>query len=145
MTRFPAGIGIINASLKTHKSYCEFPSNKLLANTLRLFRNAGYIWGFCFMTPQKRYAKLYPRIRVFLKYIYLTKSLIRQIHTFKRTRSNYKIFKSKNLKRYFLQHKLYVITTSAGLNMTSIENVYHTYNKQLIPKFGGKYLAEIQR
>lgn len=143
MTRFPAAMGIINASLKTHKSYCEFPSNKLLANALRIFRNTGYIWGFCFMTPQKRYAKLYPRIRVFLKYINLTKSLIRNIRTFKRTRSNYKIFKSKSVKRDLLQHKLYMITTSAGLTMTTLANLYQAYNKQLIPKFGGKYLAEI--
>ena len=107
MTRFPAGIGIINASLKTHKAYCEIPSNKLLANTLRLFRNTGYIWGFCYMTPQRRYAKLYPRVRVFLKYINLSKSMIKGISTFKRTRSNYKIIDIKNLGRDLLQHKLY--------------------------------------
>jgi len=123
-TRFSSIISIINASVKTGNVFCEIPANKLAINTLRLLRNQGYIWGFSFVSPKKRVSRLYPRVKVFLKYIDSNTPVLKAIHVFKKTRSNFQIIHSNKLYQILVQNKLYLLSTTNGLSITSINNLY---------------------
>lgn len=141
--RFSSLISIINACIKTGKISCEVPTNKLAINVLRLLRDQGYIWGFSFVSPRKREGRLYPRVKIFFKYIDTSNPAMRAIHVFKRTRSNFRFIKDKHLFKILAQHKLYILSTTKGLVITSLDHFYNEKMRTVKPRFAGKLLAEV--
>jgi ribosomal protein S8 len=136
-------ISTVNASVKTGLQYCEVPANKLSINTLRLLRNQGFIWGFSFVSPRKREARLYPRVKIFLKYVDINTPILKAIRVFKNTRSNFGIIRKNKLYQILVQNKLYVLSTPAGLSVTSIDSFYNEKVKSQKISFSGKILAEL--
>lgn len=133
----------MNACIKTGKISCEVPTNKLAVNVLRLLRNQGYIWGFSFASPRKREGRLYPRVRIFFKYQDLSNPAMRGIRVFKSTRSNYRLIGDKQLFKLLAQHKLYILSTTKGLVITSLDQFYNEKTTSLKTRFSGKLLAEL--
>nr|ADZ99060.1 ribosomal protein S8 [Physarum polycephalum] len=141
--RFSAMISIMNATIKTGNSFCEIPANNLCINTLRLLRNQGYIWGFSYVSPQLRAKRLYPRVKIFFKYIDSNTPVIKSINIFKRTRSNFRIIRNNKLYQILAQNKLYILSTTKGLIITSLDNLYNDLIKSQKNRLSGKLLAEI--
>jgi len=141
--RFPCMIGVMNNSVKCGLQYCEVPANKICINTLRLLRNQGFIWGFSFTSPGKRQARLYPRVKIYFKYINKDMPGIKAIYIYKKTRSNFTILRHNKLLRILAQNKLYLLTTPSGLTITSITNYYNSAKKSVNSHTSGIILAEI--
>lgn len=142
-SRFSSMISIINASVKAGALSCEVPANKLSINTLRILRNQGYIWGFNFVSPKRRYNRLYPRVRILLKYIDRNTPALKAIHIFKRTRSNFQIIRNNKLYQILIQNKVYILSTTLGLSITSLDNLYNERIKSTKINVAGKILAEL--
>jgi len=135
MNRFAAMVGIINTCLKTGRSSCELPVNKTCINTLRLFRQQNYIWGFMFT---KKY-----HVKIFFKYAHTNLAMLRSIRVFKKTASNFQIIRTNKLFQILSQHKLYLLSTPQGLTITSIDNLYKSNVRSTNMSGSGKILAEI--
>jgi len=136
-------VSIMNVSVKTGNLFCEVPANTLCINTLRLLRSQGYIWGFSFVSPRKREGRLYPRVRIFFKYIDHNTPVLKAIHIFKKTRSNFHIIRKNKLYQILAQNKLYLLTTPRGLSITSLDNLYNDQLKSATNRISGKILAEL--
>jgi len=136
-------VSIINASVKTGNLFCVVPANGLCINTLRLLRNQGYIWGFSIASPEIRKRRLHPRVKVFLKYIDHNTPVLKAIHIFKKTRSNFHIIRKNKLYQSLAQNKLYLLTTTKGLSITSLDTLYNDYLKSTTNRVSGKILAEL--
>jgi ribosomal protein S8 len=133
----------MNASIKVASQFCKVPVNKLCLNTLRLFRDLGYIWGFTLDTPGVRIAKLYPRVKIFFKYADANTPILKKIRIFKITRSHFTKMHSKNLYKILSQNKLYLISTPNGLVITTLGNFYVSKGAHEKTIHNGKILAEI--
>jgi ribosomal protein S8 len=141
--RFSSMISIMNATVKTGSQFCEVPANKLSINTLRLLRNQGFIWGFNYVSPKKRESRLYPRVKIFFKYIDNNTPVLKAINIFKRTRSNFQIIRRNKLYQILAKNKLYLLSTTKGLTITSLDNLYTENLKSTKTPFAGKLLAEL--
>jgi ribosomal protein S8 len=133
----------MNATVKTGKITCEVPANKLAINLLRLLRDQGFIWGFRFVSPEKRRHRLYPRVKIYFKFIDLNTPVLRALRVFPKTRSNYHLIHNKQLFTILVQHKLYILSTTTGLVMTSLDNLLKEKTISSKTRFAGKLLAEV--
>jgi len=141
--RFPNMIGIMRASIKTGWKTCEVPANKLCINVLRLFRDHGYIYGFNFVSPKKKSARLYPRVRIHFKYSDTASPVIRDLIVYKNTFSNFRSMRLNNTFQVLSQHKLYLLTTSKGLVLTSFTDMSEMQGATMKYKVSGKILLEL--
>jgi ribosomal protein S8 len=141
--RFPNMIGIMRTCIKTGNYSCEIPANKLCINVLRLLRDQGYIYGFSFVSPQKKYARLYPRVKIQFKFSDAATPVIRDLTIYKNTVSNFKTMHIRNQYQILSQHKLYLLSTTKGLVLTSFPEVMREKHKSLNLAFSGKLLLEL--
>ena len=117
--RFSSLFATLNEALKTNRQTVELVSNDLCCKVLRLLRDRGLIYGFSFISPKSKTS--FPYIRIYLK-----NQCIKQIVTFKNTKSNfYQQIKKTN--------HLFLISNSQGLLLTQRP---YSLNKPL-----GKLLA----
>lgn len=143
VARFPAMIGLINNGVKVGASFCECPANKLCINFLRLLRNHGYIWGFHYVSPKKRLNRLYPRVKIMLKYIDNNTPIIKAIQPYKNTSSNFHLIHTNNFYKILTNNKYYILTSTFGLSLTSLTEMYLNRIKSTNPHYAGKILAVI--
>lgn len=130
-------ISIINNSLKTRKKICEIPINKVCLNTLKFLRAQNFINGFQIISPGVKTQRLYPRVRILLKFANIFDSVITSMKPCKNTRSNFHIIK-RDMKIQNEGHKKFLITTNEGLTLLNIADIYKSRKK-----IKGKKLMEI--
>jgi ribosomal protein S8 len=119
--RFPHMIGIMRTCIKTGMRNCEVPANKLCINVLRLLRDHGYIYGFNIVSPSKKYARLYPRVKIHFKYSDSSSPVIKDLIIFKNTFSNFSQMRIRNQYQILSQHKMFLLTTTKGLLLSSLQ------------------------
>lgn len=141
--RFPNMIGIMRTCIKTGVRSCEVPANKLCINVLRLLRDQGYIYGFSFVSPQKKFARLYPRVKIQFKFSDASTPVIRDLTIFKNTVSNFKTMRITNQYQILSQHKLFLLSTEKGLILTSFTEVLRKQGQTFHLAFTGKLLLEL--
>jgi ribosomal protein S8 len=136
VARFPNMISTLYNTVKKGVTSCECPVNKICLQTLRLLREHNLIYGFQYVSPGKKTNKLYPRVRIFLKYSDIYGSCITKIRPLKNTKSNFHIIPLKFIKQENKNKKL-IITTPKGLNLISFKEYYTLKSRR------GKQLIEI--
>jgi len=141
--RFPNMIGIMRTCIKTGTTFCEVPTNKLCINVLRLFRDRGFIYGFTFVSPQKKYARLYPRVKIHFKYSDASLPTLRDLTIFKNTVSNFSHIRIKTKDQILSQHKLYLLSTTRGLILSSFSDLNSRVTLNENFHFKGKVLVEL--
>jgi len=124
-------------SLKTGNKDCEVPVNNLCLQTLRLMRERNLIYGFQYVSPGKKTKKLFPRVKILLKYADTFNPGITFIRPLKNTYSNYKVI-GLNFRNQDNNNKKIMITTPKGLNLVSFNDLHSG-----IEKIRGKQLLEI--
>jgi len=138
--RFPNMIGIMRTCIKTGATFCEVPSNKLCIKVLRLLRNRGFIYGFNIVSPNKKYARLYPRVKIHFKYSEVSAPVIRDLIIYKNTTSNFTRLRIKTQDQILSQHKVFLLSTPKGLLLSSFSDLM---SQQAHFPLGGKLLLEL--
>jgi len=141
--RFPNMIGIMRTCIKTGLRSCEIPANKLCINVLRLLRDHGYIYGFNFVSPKKKYARLYPRVKIHFKYSDSSSPVIKDLVIFKNTYSNFSTMRANSHYQILSQHKMFLLTTTKGLVLSSFAEISQQSTKKQPLRFTGKLLLEL--
>lgn len=141
--RFPNMIGIMRTCVKTGVSFCEVPANKLCINVLRLFRDRGYIFGFNIVSPRKKNARLYPRVKIHFKYSDASAPVIKDLTIFKNSLSNFSSIRIRNQYQILSQHKMFLLSTTRGLLLSSFSDISAKINEKDTFRFGGKLLLEL--
>jgi ribosomal protein S8 len=140
VARFPSMIAIIRNTILTGAQSCVIPVNSLCVRVLRLLRNHGFIYGFSYVSSRPKKCRLYPLVRVTLKYADNNSPVLSNIGVFKNTRSNFIQIKA-NKQYHILSHRnLFILTTPKGLIITSLHNLYSNYN---LKSLKGKLLVEL--
>lgn len=141
--RFPSMIGIMRTCVKTATQFCEVPANRLCITTLRILREQGYINGFTFVSPRKKEGRLYPRVRIHFKWSNAITPALKDLKVFKNTFSNFHSILSYKPLQILGTNKLYLLSTTKGLLLTSLGNVYNAKQNSRLPSLKGKLLLEI--
>jgi ribosomal protein S8 len=144
VARFPSMIGIMRACLKTGTKFCDVPVNSLCLDVLRILRQHGYIQGFHYTSPRKLHARLFPRVKIFFKYADHKSPTVKHIKAFKNARSNWRpVTTNKHIPFFGTSSKMYLISTTTGLCLTSHHNIYT--HKLISRNFSlrGKMLLEL--
>jgi ribosomal protein S8 len=136
VARFPNMIALLYNTIKTGHTSCEVPINKLCLQTLRLLRDHSLIYGFQYVSPGDKNRRLYPRVRIMLKYSDINGPVITKMKPLKNTKSNFHIIPLKFINQEN-KHKKLIITTPQGLSLISFKEFYTLKAKK------GKQLIEI--
>jgi ribosomal protein S8 len=136
-------IGILNSTIRSRYITCEVPTNNLGIKILRLLREQGYIYGFSYVSDNTKTKRLYPRVKVYFKYIDIKTPMIKSISAFKNAKSNFKTIQNAKYYQTISHNKLYILSTNKGLVLTSMAELYK--NKLSSPKniLNGKLLVEL--
>jgi len=143
VARFSTMISSLRAHNKIGSSFCETPANRLGINVLRLLREQGLIQGFSLVSPRKKTARLFPRVRIYFKYSDVSNPALTDIKLFKNTSSNFTNIQRHRRFHTISQRKLYILSTTSGLRLTSLADYLQTKRATFTPTFSGKVLVEI--
>lgn len=146
--RVPAMLGIIRSCIKTKAQDCTIPGNNLCFKILDVLKQSGIIYGYSHIyEPRKKTQKYwhgYPRVKIFFKYSDLETPTLKDIKSYKNTRSNFLLLSTKNKRQHILTyHKLYLISTVNGLILTSFADLFARQKGPTINFLSGKIIAEL--
>jgi len=135
-------ISILRAHNKIGSTFCEVPTNNLGIEVLRLLRMHGLIQGFNIVSPKKKTARLFPRVRIYLKYSDTSNPAIADIKLFKNTSSNFTNLRRHRRFHIISQHKLIILSTAqpGGLLLLSFAEMLRQKDQVTT---NGKVLVEI--
>lgn len=140
-------IGIIRHSLKARLQSCCVPANSLCINVLHILRENGFINGFTFNysipSTGKGFYNGYPRVFINFKYADSNSPIIKDLRTYKNTKSN--IFSARRkylVSQYLSDHHFLILNTSNGLKFVS-NNEYLARARSSIRRKNQKLLLRI--
>jgi len=123
--------------------YFDAPITNICLAILNILRTHGLIQGFSFFPTKKKRERLFPRVRVYLKYSYDHHPCIGDLRIFKNTTSNYTSINRYKQSHFLSQRKLYVLSTPQGISLTSLDFRLQKAKGSNNPKLGGKVLVEL--
>lgn len=147
--RFPAMIAAMRNSIKTGMHSCSVPVNTLCIRVLELLRTQGFIQGFSYLytqrNPRHTFYHGFPRVTIVFKYTDHNTPILKDINSYKNTRSNYLRLNPKHgNRRIFSDHHMYILSNTDGLRLTFSPNLKESKNGSFTKTVSGKLLAQLR-
>ena len=137
-------LAIMRNSIKTRQNSCIIQGNQFCISVLSLLREQGLIYGFSFLNkPRKQKLGFwhgYPRIQIYFKFLDKNTFVLKDVKSFKNTRSNYYHLKNKINRPD--SHHILLLSNYKGLSLTSFFDFQNKRNYLNHGRFNGKLLAE---
>jgi ribosomal protein S8 len=146
--RFPSMIATMRNSIKTGMHSCSVPVNSLCIRVLELLRNHGFIQGYSYLYTRRQlrqgFNHGYPRVTIVFKYTDHNSPVLKDIQSFKNTRSNYYYLNPKHRNKFVMSdHSIYILSNPQGLKLTFSSTLQESQGNSSSKDLTGKIIAQL--